>query len=260
MKRIVNLEYLKNYLSDYFWKLQNSCDLNPDYSNIIFKVELDHALTRMESILYRESDICEVREALRYILNNKEYDCIRLLKETANIEYSNQADAREFFNYMWRFLFDESWEYVQTPQEDETIVLKEKTSEKLNLKEVISETKWCDNKENDFWGDTQLFFNGDGSGILCYSKPNEKNRMLFHFRYVIKENSYTENTLIMLRLPDLNIAFEMAIHVGKALKNYYKHPDTANTVLKLSDHPFLITQDYLNRRIHFPVETEFYQV
>jgi hypothetical protein len=260
MKRIINLEYLKTYLSDYFWKLQNSCNLSPDYSNIIFKVELDHALTRMESILYRESDICEVREALRYILNNTEFDCIRLLSETANIEYSSQSDAREFFVYMWRFLFDDPWEYASNFDEETTIVLKDKLNEKLNVKEIISETKWCDNKEKDFWGDTQLFFNGDGSGVLCYARPHEKNRLLFHFRYVIKENTYTDNTLIMIQLPDLNIAFEMAIHVTKALKNFYKDPECSNTVLRLSDHPFLITQDFLNRRIHFPVETVFYQL
>jgi hypothetical protein len=260
MKRIINLEYLKNYLSDYFWRLQNSCNLSPDYFNIIFKVELDHALTKMESILYRESDIYEVREGLRHILNNKDFDYMSLLSETANIDYTNQQDARDFFLYMWRFLFDDQWEYAQGTADDHTIVLKDKANERINVREVISDTKWCDNREHDFWGDTQLFFNGDGSGILCYSKPNEKNRILFRFRYIIKENAYTENTLIMIQLPDLNIAFEMAIHVCKALKSYYRNPDGSNTVLRLSDHPFLITQDFLNRRVHFPVETVFYQV
>jgi hypothetical protein len=260
MKRIINLEYLKKYLSNYFWKLKNSNDLSPDYYNIIFKVELDHALMTMESTLYRESEICEVRDALRYILNSRDFDFIRILKETADIAYSNQKDARDLFLYIWQFLFDESWEYGSDFNKESTIVLKNKLEEKMHVKDIISQTRWCDNRENTFWGDTQLFFNGDGSGVLCYSRSNKKNKILFHFNYKIKENDYTENTIITIDLPDLDMGFEMAIRITKAMKTYYNTPECANTVLKLSDHPFLITQDFLNRRNHFPVETVFYQL
>jgi len=259
MKRIINLEYLKKYLSNYFWRLQNNCDLSPDYYNIIFKVELDHVLMEMESTLYRDADICEVRDGLRYALNTKEFDFIRILKETANIEYSNQKDARDLFLYIWHFLFDESWDYSSDLDSQSTIILKDKIEEKVHVKDFISQTRWCDNRENTFWGDTQLLFNGDGSGVLCYSRPGKKNKILFHFNYSIKENDYTENTIIIIDLPDLNISFEMAIRVTKAMKTYYNTPECASSVLKLSDHPFLITQDFLNRRCHFPVETVFYQ-
>jgi hypothetical protein len=260
MKRIIKLEYLKKYLSDHFWNLQNLSALSNDYYNIIFRVELDHALTRMEAVLQQESDICEVKDALRYILNEEDFDCIGLLKETTNLAYTKGKEARTFFLYMWHFLFDEPWDYAQDLNAETTIVLRDKDHEKVHVKDVISRTRWCDNLENNFWGDTQIFFNGDGTGVLCYLRPNKKNKLLFHFDYTINENEYTENTIITLRFPDINIAFEMAIHVTKEFKKIYQNRECSNTVLKFSDHPFLITQDFLNRRVHFPIETVFYPV
>ncbi|MBN2441489.1 MAG: hypothetical protein JXJ04_09080 [Spirochaetales bacterium] len=260
MKKLITLKYLKKYLSKYLWQLQDAKRVNydyPDYSFIVFKADMDKALTCMEKELSYESDRAEVKEALKYILNLRDFDYLGLLRESAQIILNIQAEARDIFMYMWKFIFDEPWEYQSDVDKQDFIVKSDKVG-KRNVANIIMQKKWHDHNEYITW-DTQIFFNKDGTGTLSYTHESNDNRILLKFRYKIRENDYSNTTLILIHFPDLNMAFELAAKVIKAMTQMYLQKNGHSNVLKLSDNPFFLTQDFLNQKEHNPRETLFYQ-
>ncbi|MBN1696854.1 MAG: hypothetical protein JW881_05015 [Spirochaetales bacterium] len=270
MKRNISLKYLKQYLSDFLWKLQETLNDDPafqDYRSFIFRTELDNVLTYMEKKLSGESDLNEVREALRYILNADDFDYVSLLRETARLTFLRQDEARDLLSYIWRYIFEDSFEYPPGLSCNDFVLDEQLPEKKIDITTIITQKKWHHATEQISW-DTQIFFDKDGTGTLCYIHLKNANHILFNFRYKIKKNEYTGNSLIMIHFPDLNVAFELAIKVIKAMKRIYRRPKNGskngtnghNTVIKLSDNPFFLTQDFLQRRNHFPQETVFYQL
>lgn len=267
MKKTITFKYLKEYLSLYFWKLREVVHTNPDYpdySSILFKSELDKQLSEMQKVLFFAHDMKEVKEALRYILNALNFDYAAFLKESTNIILQGQEEARELFLYIWDFIYEEDWRYPDNVNIKRDIILKDNMIKKIDVSKIISQKKWHDKKEKITW-DTQILFNKDGTGVLSYIHPQKQNKILLGFRYRIMENNYSSNTLIMLHFPDLNLAFELTIKVTKARKkltnssNGNGKRNGHNTIIKLSDNPYFLTQDYLHRKNHIPQETFFYQ-
>lgn len=261
MKKIIVLKYLKKYLSRYLWQLQDSKRVNydyPDYSFIVFKADLDKALTAMENELNHASDRTEVKETLKFLLNKRNFDYCGLLKESARINMNLQVEARDIFLYMWKFIFDEQWEYRPCVNMAD-FILKQDKADKESIANIIIQKRWHDNKDYITW-DTQIFFNKDGTGTLSYIHLNNDNKIFLRFRYKIRENDYSNTTLIMIHFPDLNMAFELAIKVMKAMTRIYAKQNRHANILKLSDNPYFLTQDYLHHKNHNPRETFFYQV
>jgi hypothetical protein len=274
MKRNLSLKYVKHYFTDFLWKLQETVNGGADfqdYRSFVFRTELDKALNQMERKLSRESDLNEVKEALRYILNAKEFDCISLLKETAHINFQTQEEARELLIYIWKYIFEDTYEYPRGISCADFTLTDAVRDKKIDIPAIIAQKKWHHATEQISW-DTQIFFDKDGTGTLCYIHLKNANHILFNFKYKIKMNEYTGNSLIMIHFPDFNVAFELSINVVKAMKRLYngsqKGTNTGsnngsnghNAVLKLSDNPFFLTQDFLQRKHHFPRETLFYQL
>ena len=262
MKKIIKLKYLKKYLSRYLWRLQDSRRVNydyPDYSFIIFKAELDKSLSVMEKVLANESDRTEVKEALKYILNDRDFDYRKLLRESTRFILNTQEEARDIFLYMWKFIFDEKWEYGPGV-DSHNFIIREERSQKQDIAKIIIQKKWHDNRDYITW-DTQIFFSKDGTGTLSYIHLKNANKILLHFRYKIRENNYSNTTCIMIHFPVLNVAFELVVKVMKAMTQMYsKQNGYSNILLKLSDNPYFLTQDYLNHKNHSPRETIFYQL
>jgi hypothetical protein len=261
MKKIIYLKYLKKYLAKYLWQLQDSTRVNfeyPDYSLIVFKADMDKAISAIEKELTHESDRTEVMGALKYILNKEDFDYLRLLRESSHILLNRQEEAREIFLYMWKSLFDEPWEYGPGISVDD-FDFKKNGTKKPNVANIIIHKKWHVNKDYIAW-DTQLFFREDGTGTLSYIHLKNDNKILLRFRYKIKENNYSNTTLLLIHFPDLNMAFELAVKVMKAMSRLYNKKNGRSNVLKFSDNPFYLTQDYLNRKEHSPRETIFYPV
>jgi hypothetical protein len=259
--KIIKPKYLKRYMSTYLWRLQNSVRMDqdyPDYSPIIFKAELDNALSAMEKELTAESDRTEVKEALRYILNARPFDYLRFLKESARIIFNSQDEARGLCLYMWKFLFDGNWEYPEGVS-TANFKFKDEKTQKETISDVITQKKWHDNKDFINW-DTQIFFGKDGTGTLGYLHQDDGNQIYLRFRYQIRENDYTDSSVILIHFPDINVAFELVVKVMKAMSLMRQNGNGRPAILKLSDNPFFLTQDYLNRKNHNPKETFFYQI
>lgn len=262
MKKLIKLKYLKKYLSRYLWRLQDSSRLNydyPDYTFFVFKAELDKSLSEMEKVMTTESDRTEVKDALKYILNDRDFDYRKLLLKSAGFILSTQEKARDIFLYMWKFMFDEQWEYQPGVEIHDFIVIKDR-SPKQDIAKIIMQKKWHDNRDYITW-DTQIFFSRDGTGTLSYIHLKNANKILLNFRYKIREYNYSNTTCIMIHFPVLNVAFELVVKVMKAMTQMYsKRNGNSNILLKMSDNPYFLTQDYLNHKSHSPRETIFYQL
>jgi hypothetical protein len=219
---------------------------------------MDKAISGIEKELTQESDRTEVKEALRYILNRENFDYLKLLCDSSHILLTHQEEAREIFLYVWKSLFDEPWEYGPGLCVDD-FDFEPNGSKKIKVANIIIHKKWHDKKDYIAW-DTQLFFKEDGTGTLSYIHLKNENKIFLKFKYKIKENNYSNTTLMLIHFPDLNMAFELAVKVMKAMSRLYRKKNGESNVLKFSDNPFYLTQDYLNRKVHFPKETFFYQV
>ncbi|MBN2737253.1 MAG: hypothetical protein JXR70_09755 [Spirochaetales bacterium] len=262
MKQKIKIKYLKEYLAAFLWKLEDIKDMYPEidsYSHILFESELENSLRAMSKAMSLDSRLQDVKDALRYILNQNDFPVHQFVQEAIYIQMPDQNEARDLLIKIWDFLYTESWEYQLGEVSDCEYVVTEKLENTKRILDLITHRIWHDNKDNYAW-DTQIHFKPDHSGFLLYGQKDEPIKMKLGFTWMLKAYANSDDAFLFITVDDFALSFELAIKAIRSIKTAGWSDHTDNIVLKFSDHPYHLTRDVINQRSHAPEEVIFYQL
>ena len=125
----------------------------------------------------------------------------------------------------------------------------------LNMKrqiDTLTGKVWTDNLGGISWA-TQIIFDAGGTGTLRYVELGVEDEENFDFNYKLQENK------IQFKFPDYNIDFIFTFRIKlHPQKNIYNELIREEPILILSNHPYYLLKDLLEKADNTPEETEFY--